>query len=320
MTHAESTESLAAGVDALAERESIRRAALLRSELHSTPGFYRQALRRFMKNRVSVVALGITIMIVVFALSAGLISEHVTGYDYAKGNLRNKLAAPLTDDHILGTDANGRDLMTRLAYGGRISLRVAVLAVIATLTIGSTVGSVAGYFGGIVDSILMRLVDVIISLPGLAVLLLISTIFTPGPNGLALVIASIGWTGIARLIRSEVLSLRRRDFIEAARVVGASDTRIILRHVFPNVVPTIVVWTSLALPSLILAEAALSFLGFGVPIPIPSWGNMLDEASGFYTQSWWFVFLPGFMIYITVLSINLVGNGLRDALDPRLSD
>jgi peptide/nickel transport system permease protein len=159
----------------------------------------------------------------------------------------------------------------------------------------------------------------LLSLPGLAILLLVSTIYTPGPDGLALVIAVISWTGIARLIRGEVLSLRNRDFIDAARIIGASDARIIVRHIFPNVIPIIVVWISLAIPGLILTEAALSFLGFGVQIPTPSWGNMLEEASGFFTQSWWNVFLPGFLIYITVLAVNLVGIGLRDALDPRLN-
>jgi peptide/nickel transport system permease protein len=298
---------------------SAREAALLRNELRSTPGFYSRAWSRFRQNHVAVAGLIVTIAIVLFVLSAGLISEYVTGYDYAKGNLRNKLQGPFTGDHILGTDPNGRDLLTRVAYGGRISLRVAALAAVAILIIGGTVGSVAGYFGGWIDNLLMRLVDVLLSLPGLAVLLLVSTIYTPGPDGLALVIALISWTGIARLIRGEVLSLRNRDFIDAARVIGVSDFRIILRHIFPNVIPIIVVWISLAIPGLILTEAALSFLGFGVQIPTPSWGNMLEVASGFFTQSWWNVFLPGFMIYITVLSINLVGIGLRDALDPRLN-
>ncbi len=300
--------------------EGADQGALLRNELRATPGFYTRAWRRFRRNEVAVVALGVTAAIVVFVLAAGLISEFVTGYDYARGDLRNKLRGPFVEDHILGTDANGRDLLTRLAYGGRVSLRVAGLATVAILAIGGSVGSVAGFFGGFIDAVLMRLVDVLLSLPGLAILLLISTIFTPGPNGLALVLAALGWTGIARLVRGEVLSLRERDFVDAARVIGASNGRIIFRHIIPNVIPTIVVWISLAIPGLILTEAALSFLGFGVQIPTPSWGNMLQDATAFYSRSWWNVFLPGLAIYITVLAINLVGNGLRDALDPRLND
>jgi peptide/nickel transport system permease protein len=300
-------------------RDGAREHALFRNEVRATRGFYSRAWYRFHQNHVAVAGLVITIAVVIFVLSAGLISEYVTGFNYAKGDLRSKLQGPLSPNHILGTDANGRDLLTRAAYGGRVSLRVAALAAITILVIGSTVGSVAGYFGGWIDNLLMRLVDILLSLPGLAILLLVSTIYTPGPDGLALVIALISWTGIARLVRGEVLALRNRDYVDAARIVGVSDARIILRHILPNVIPVIVVWISLAIPGLILTEAALSFLGFGVQIPTPSWGNMLEDASGFFTQSWWNVFLPGFLIYITVLAINLVGIGLRDALDPRLN-
>lgn len=301
-------------------RAADRENALNRNVVTQAPGLARRAWRQFRRNKVSVVALGLAIAIVLFTLSANLISQYVTGYDYAEGDLRGTLQDPFTDDHILGTDPNGRDLLTRVAFGGRISLQVATLAALSILVIGGTAGAVAGYFGGRIDSALMRLVDVILCLPGLAVLLLVSTIFRPGPVALSFVIAVISWPTISRLVRGEVLTLRERDFVDAARVIGASDGRIIFRHIFPNVVPIIVVWISLAIPGLILTEAALSFLGFGVQIPIPSWGNMLQDATAFYTRSWWNVFLPGFAIYITVLSINLVGNGLRDALDPRLND
>jgi peptide/nickel transport system permease protein len=301
-------------------RAAAHENALNRNVVKTAPGLARRAWRQFRRNKVSVVALGLSVAIVLFTLSANLISEYVTGYDFAEGDLRRTLEDPFTEGHILGTDPNGRDLLTRVAFGGRISLQVATLAALSILLIGGTAGAVAGYFGGKVDSALMRLVDVILCLPGLAVLLLVSTIFRPGPVALSFVIAIISWPTISRLVRGEVLSLRERDFVDAARVIGASDWRIILRHIFPNVVPIIVVWISLAIPGLILTEAALSFLGFGVQIPIPSWGNMLQDATSFYTRSWWNVFLPGFAIYITVLSINLVGNGLRDALDPRLSD
>ena len=300
--------------------EETRQRALLRTQVKVTRGFYHRAWRQFKKNRVSMVALVGVLLIVLFALGAGLISEHVTGVTYAQGDLRNKLQGPFIEGHPLGTDANGRDLLTRLAYGGRISLMVASLATVSILIIGGTVGAVSGFFGGAVDSVLMRVVDVLLCLPDLAILLLVSAIFTPGPIGLALILAAISWTTIARLVRGEVLSLRNRDFVDAARVIGASDTRLITRHIFPNVIPIIIIWISLAIPGLILAEAALSFLGFGVQIPTPSWGNMLQDATAFYSRSPWNVFLPGFAIFLTVLAINLVGNGLRDALDPRLND
>lgn len=293
--------------------------ALDRNQIRSTPGFYKRAWRRFRKDKMAMAALGLAVFILIFSFGAPVVSM-LTGYDYRTGDLTSTLLAPGEQGHLLGTDANGRDILTRLAYGGRVSMMVSVLAVISALTIGATVGSVAGYYGGFIDSMLMRFVDVIISIPGITILLLLSVWFRPGPVGLAFVIAALAWTGIARLVRGEVLTLKNRDYIDAARVSGASNTRIIFRQLFPNVLSIVIVWMSLALPSLILYEATLSYLGFGVRIPQPSWGNMLDEAKEFYRSSWTYVFIPGFAIYMAALSFNLVGNGLRDALDPRLND
>ena len=294
--------------------------ALERGRLRATPGFYKRAWRRLRRDKVAMVGLVIVVLMVLFSLSAGLISEYVTGYSYSQNNLRMTLRAPGEDGYILGTDGNGRDILTRLAYGGRVSLRVAALAAMATLVIGAAVGSAAGFFGGFIDSILMRLVDVLLALPGLSLLILITALYKPGPILLAFVIAALGWAGISRLIRGEVLALRHREYVEAARLLGSSNTRIITRHILPNVMPIVIVWLSLAIPGLILTEATLSFLGLGVQVPIPSWGNMLQEAKDNYTKSWTGVFIPGFAIFITSLAINLLGNGLRDALDPRLNN
>lgn len=293
--------------------------ALDRTNIYSTPGFYTRAWKRFRKDKVAMAALVIAVGILLFSFGAPVVSQ-LTGYDYARGDLTKKLLAPGEQGHLLGTDANGRDILTRLAYGGRVSMMVAVLAVFSALTIGAAVGSIAGYYGGFIDTVLMRFVDVIISIPGITILLLLSVWFRPGPVGLAFVIAALSWTGIARLVRGEVLTLKNRDYIDAARVTGASNTRIISRQIFPNVLSIIIVWMSLALPALILYEATLSYLGFGVRIPVPSWGNMLDEAKEFYRASWTYVFIPGFAIYLAALCFNLVGNGLRDALDPRLNE
>ena len=315
---AQQSESTSAGLSTVAAEQQTGD-ALSRGQLKSTPGFYARAWRRFKKDRVAMVAMVIGIIVLLFSFGAPVVSQ-LTGYDYATGDLRKTLLAPGEQGHILGTDANGRDILTRLAYGGRVSMMVAVLAVFSALTIGAVVGSAAGYFGGFIDTVLMRLVDVIISVPSITVLLLLSVWFRPGPVGLAFVIASLSWTGIARLVRGEVLTLKNRDYIDAARVIGASDSRIMSKHIFPNVISIVIVWMSLALPSLILYEATLSYLGFGVRIPQPSWGNMLDEAKEFYRSSWTYVFFPGFAIYIAALAFNLVGNGLRDALDPRLNE
>ena len=285
----------------------------------ASSGYYRRLWRRYRRNRVAMVALGVLMLIIAFVAAADLIA-YLTGFPYHEGNLRNQLAPPFSSEHVLGTDVNGRDVLVRLAYGGRTSLLVAGLAAITTLGVGGGVGAAAGYFGGLTDAVLMRVVDVLLTIPGLSLLILISVLYQPGPIGLAFVLAGLGWAGIARMVRAEVLSLRRREYVDAARVIGASDRRIILGHILPNVFPIMAVWISLAIPGLILTEAALSFLGFGVEIPTPSWGNMLEQAKDFYTRSWTNVFIPGMMIYMTVLAINLVGSGLRDALDPRLYD
>jgi peptide/nickel transport system permease protein len=291
-----------------------------RDHLKESAGFYKRAWRKLRRDKLAMFGLVTIIVIVIFSVGAPVVSQ-MTGHTYDTGNYAKTKAAPFEDsDNILGTDDNGRDILTRLAYGGRISMQVAFIALAAALTIGMAVGSAAGFFGGAIDSVLMRLVDVIISIPGITLLLLLSVWLRPGPIGLAFVIAATGWTGVSRLIRGEVLSLKNRDYIDAARVIGSSNFRIITRHIFPNVISIVIVWSSLALPSLILTEAALSYLGFGVRIPIPSWGNMLDDARGYYMQSWTAAFFPGFMIFMSALSINLLGNGLRDALDPRLGE
>ncbi len=299
--------------------DDLRLSPLHRGRGRAPAGFYHSAWRRFKRDKLSLSSLILVGFIIAFVLAAPLISRYVSGQDFRAGQLGNQLKPPFTDGHLLGTDANGRDLLTRLAYGGRVSLLVAGLATLAILLIGGMIGALAGYYGRVVDAILMRLVDVLLTIPFLPLLILVSAVYKPGPIGLALLLAVLGWAGVARLIRGQVLALRSQDFVDSARVVGASNGRIIFRHIVPHVVPIIVVWASLAIPSLILTEAALSFLGFGVQVPTPSWGNMLESAKDFYTRSWTNVFIPGFTIYITVLAIGLVGKGLRDALDPRLN-
>jgi ABC-type dipeptide/oligopeptide/nickel transport system permease subunit len=301
-------------------------------QLRPSPGFWLRAWRRYRQNRLAMVALVVVTVIVVFAAGADLISRYVTGFTYSENHLQAKLTPPFTHAtviqdgeekemlYILGADGNGRDVLTRLAYGGRISLAVAMIATLSLLVIGGLLGSTAGYFGGWIDTAFMRFADVMLSIPTLPLLILVSSFYSPPWWGLALFISLVSWPGVSRIIRGEVLSLRHRDYIEASRVLGASNARILSRHILPNVVPIIVVWASLVVPSLILTEAALSYLGLGVRVPTPSWGNMLQDAKQFVRQAWTLVFIPGFAIYITVLAINLVANGLRDATDPRLNN
>ena len=295
------------------------RGGVERQELRATPGFYARSWRRFRQDRVAMTALVLMAVIALFVLAAPLISRW-TGFDPYENHLSAKLTAPLTDGYVLGADGNGRDVLTRLAYGGQVSLMIAVLSTFATLFIGGAVGLLAGYGGGKVDVVLMRLVDVLLSIPGLPLLILVASLYRPGPVGLALVLAVISWMGIARVVRGEVLRLRHVEYVEAARLVGATPGRIALRHVLPNVAPLLVVFASLAIPGLILTEAALSFLGFGVQVPLPSWGNMLGEAQRFFRTNPGNILIPGLMIYVTSLALFLIGSGLRDAFDPRLGD
>jgi peptide/nickel transport system permease protein len=290
-----------------------------RASSRSAPGFYRRAWRRFRRNRVAVAALAIVFMIVIFCLGADVVSS-LTGFSAHENHLDQRFSKPGENGYLLGSDGNGRDLLTRLAYGGRVSLAVAALATLSTMLIGATLGAFAGYFGGFRDAALMRLADVLLSIPTLSLLILISSLYHPGQAGLALFIAAVGWPGLSRLVRGDMLQLRTRDYVDAARILGASDRRILYKHLLPNALPTMIVWGSQVIPGFILTEAALSFLGFGVRIPTPSWGNMLAEAQQVYRTNWTNVFFPGFLIFVTSLTINLAGNGLRDAFDPRLKD
>jgi ABC-type dipeptide/oligopeptide/nickel transport system permease subunit len=300
-------------------RSSGRTTALSRQE-GNPPGLYRQVWRQYRKNRVALAALVVVVAVVLFAITADLLSSYVTGFDSRENHLDQRLSHPGENGYILGSDGNGRDILTRLAFGARVSLAVAVLATLSTLLIGGTLGAIAGYFKGLVDSGLMRFVDMLLSIPTLSLLILVSTLYRPGYLELALFIALVGWPGLARLVRGDVMQLSGREYVDAARVMGVPDRRILTRHLLPNAMPTMIVWASQVIPGFILTEAALSFLGLGVRAPTPSWGNMLAEAQQLYRSNWTNVFFPGFLIFLTSLSINLAGNGLRDAFDPRLKD
>ena len=307
--------------EALNQQISSQRTLGAAMERRAKPvaGFWTSAWRRFRRDKLAMVALGLAIVIILFAIFAPVVSL-LTGFTYQENHLPEKLTPINTDGYVLGADGNGRDVLTRLAYGGRISLLFATLGAISTLILGSVLGAVSGFFGGWVDTLIMRTVDVILSLPTLVVLILIGSFYETNVWTLAGFVALVSWTGVARLIRGQVLTLRSRDFVEAARVIGADNKRIIGRHILPNVVPIVVVWLSLSVPGLILLETSLSYLGVGIQVPTPSWGNMLQEAQATFRQSWTLVFIPGFMVFLTALCLSLVGNGVRDAVDPRLTN
>jgi len=211
---------------------------------------------------------------------------------------------------VLGTDELGRDVLSRLLYGARISLLVAMMATSLAVGIGVTVGVCAGYFGGWVDSVLMRLTDVVLSFPALLLAIALAALFEPGLTSIFVVIAVVSWTGVARTLRGEVLSVRQRDFITAAQAMGATPLRLIARHVLPNVLPTVLVMGALSTSNTVLLDAGLSYLGLGVPVPTPSWGRMISESQTYYRIAPWLMIFPGLAIVYAVVAFNLLGHGL----------
>jgi peptide/nickel transport system permease protein len=226
--------------------------------------------------------------------------------------------SPPSRSHLLGTDELGRDVLSRIIYGTRISLEVGFVAVGISILIGTFFGSISGYYGGRVDPIIMRIVDIMLTIPTFFLILAVIAILEPSIFNIMAVIGITGWMGVARLIRAEFLTLKERDFVLASKAAGASDMRIIFRQILPNAISPVFVAATLGVATAILVESSLSFLGIGVPPPAPSWGNILNSGKDNIEVAWWLSLYPGLAILITVLSYNLVGEGLRDALDPRL--
>ena len=222
-----------------------------------------------------------------------------------------------TTGHLLGTDTLGRDVWARLLYGARTSLFVGIASMVLSLGIGVAVGLTAGYFGGAIDGALMWIVDLLLTLPSLLLLVVLSTVFPPTPWTVPLVIGSVGWTGFARTVRSEVLSVRARDYVTAAQAIGATHVRIMARHVVPAVLPNIIVLAALGTSGAVTLDAGLSYLGLGVPLPTPSWGRMISEAQTYFAVAPWLVVFPGAAIAITAIGFNLIGQGLLARLDGR---
>ena len=280
--------------------------------------YWEESWSRLRTNRFGVAAGLVLVFFVLVALMAPLLSALITHTDYRTIHLTETFAPPMRGAGILGTDDLGRDELTRLLFGAQVSMGIGFLAVIVALTVGATVGLVAGYYGGLIDGFLMRFVDMILAIPAIFLFILMALLFKPNTITLALIIASVGWGSIARLVRGEVLSVRTRDFMLATKAMGASDARLIVRHLLPNVLHVMIVYGSLYLGQVILIEAALDFLGLGINPPTPSWGNMLTNSETFFFHSSWLVVWPGITIFLSVLAANLFGNALRDAFDPRL--
>jgi len=260
-----------------------------------------------------VVGLAVMTCLLVIALFA----PQLAPYDYRELKLDYRLKPP-TSDHLLGTDEFGRDVLSRIIMGTRVSVYVGFTATILTVGIGTTVGIAAGTLGGKVDSVLMRITDIFMAIPSLFLMIVVVALFGPSLTNTLLVIGFVNWTGIARMARAGTLSVRSLGYVEAAQAIGCRPNRVMLKHVFPNIAASIIVQGSLFLGRAILYEASLSYLQLGAQPPTPSWGNMIADAQKYLSVNWWQPTYPGLAILITVLALNLLGDGVRDALDPKL--
>jgi peptide/nickel transport system permease protein len=271
--------------------------------------------RRFRRHRLAMV--GVVVLLTLYLVA--IFAPQVAPYSPRQQNILNRFKPP-SRQHLFGTDLYGRDIFSRVVHGSRISLSVGFVSMGIAVTIGTTIGAVAGYYGGWIDNVLMRFTEIVISFPVLFLILTVVAIIGPSIFNIMAVIGLTAWPGVARLVRGQFLSLREQDFSEAARALGAPDRRIIFRHILPNALAPIIVAGTLGVATAILVESALSYLGIGVQPPTPSWGNILYEGQSYMRRAWWYTVFPGLFIFMTVLSFNMVGDALRDALDPRLKE
>jgi len=269
--------------------------------------------QRFSRNRLSVMGA----MIVLSLITVSLLAPFIAPYDPTAIDVYNVLSPP-GKTHLLGTDELGRDLLSRIIWGSRVSLKVGFVAVGIAIMIGIVIGSIAGFYGGRIDAVLMRFVDIMLAFPTFFLILAVIAILEPSIFTIMAVIGVTSWMDVARLVRAEFLTLKERDYVDAARAIGVSNRRLMFRHILPNALSPVFVSATFGVAGAILIESGLSFLGLGVQPPDPSWGNILTAGKDNIEVAWWLSLYPGLAILVTVLSYNLVGEGLRDALDPRL--
>jgi len=285
-------------------------------EKNQERSFWNRMIRQILRDRLTLMALSILFIFTVASFFGPTIVENALHVDVEDASVRDRYLPP-SSEHILGTDQLGRDQFIRLLYGGRISLLIAYSASLLAMTIGVAVGTLAGYFGGAIDDILTWVISTLSSIPSLFLLLIASAIFSPSPEVLVMILGFLSWIQIARLVRGQILSLKRQDFVLAAQALGSSDLRIMIYHILPNVISIALIAVTISAGNLILVESGLSFLGLGVQPPTPTWGNMLSDSRSYFSYGIHLVVWPGTMITLTVLCFFLLGDGLRDALDPR---
>jgi peptide/nickel transport system permease protein len=293
--------------DAIAEMDPVH-------ELESA-SLWSDAWKRFKRNKLALIALNFILILVLVALFADVIAPSgITARD--SGQFR---AGP-SGDHLFGTDIIGRDVFSRVVYGSRVSLRIGIISTVISMIIGVVVGAFAGFTGGWIDGLIMRFIDIFLAIPYIILSIAVATIFGRNENSVIIVLGFTGWLGVARIVRASFLQLRRLEFVEAAHALGFGKSRIMFRHILPNALQPIIVYGTISVGSAILAEAALSFLGVGPQDPTPAWGLMVSQGKGDLANAAHLVFFPGIAITLTVLAFVLIGDGLRDALDPKLKE
>lgn len=277
------------------------------------------ALRRLRRDKLTLIALAVVAFLTIISFLAPVITGAL-GVSHTKTQPALTFLPPFSPGHILGTDDLGRDHLARLLYAGQVSLSVGFIAASLSLTIGITLGILTGYYGGIIDDIVTWIISTLNSIPSLFLLLIVAAVLRPSPGTLIIVLGFLGWTTLTRLVRGETFSIREREYILSARASGASPLRIMFVHILPNLFSIIIISLAIDIGGLILTEAALSFLGLGIKAPTPSWGNMLTNASTFFTKGPFLVVAPGVLIFVTVLCLYIIGDGIRDAFDPTAKD
>jgi peptide/nickel transport system permease protein len=289
---------------------------LAETDVSRSRTLWQDGIRHLLRDPLTMLALIVLLLLTVICLFGPPVVETVLKVDVTRTNVPDRFLTPGAEGHILGTDYLGRDQLIRLMYGGRVSLAIAYAASLMIILIGILLGLLSGYYGGRVDDVVTWGVNTLSSIPPLFILLIVAALWQPSAEALIIILALTGWVGTTRLVRAEVLTLKQRDYVQAARALGATDSRLILSHIFPNLMSIVIVTGSIIAGNLILVESGLSFLGVGVQPPVPTWGNMLTDSRTYLVSGVHLVIWPGILIMITVMCFYLVGDGLRDALDP----
>ena len=271
-------------------------------------------------DRLTIAAMAVLILLAILSILAPVFADNVFHYKFEQQDLFHTYEKPTLDPpaYLLGSDEVGRSQVVRLLYGGQVSLFVGFVAAIVNFAVGVPLGLAAGYFRGAFDDFITWLITTLNGIPQLFLLLIIAALWQPGPLTLIAIIGFLNWTGITLYCRGQTISLREREYVTSAHAIGATHTRVMFKHILPNVLPLIFVLAAIDVGAIVLLESALSFLGLGILPPTPSWGNMLTNGASYFVRAWWLVVSPGVMIFLTVLCLYLIGDGLRDALDPRL--